>query len=206
MDRRSGCRSPRTPQHPINPYGETKLMVERALHWYGVAHELSSVSLRYFNAAGADPDGEIGEDHAPETHIIPLVIEAAMGRRTFEIYGTDYPTRDGTCVRDYIHVSDLATAHVKALRYLMAAGETTALNLGTGEGFTVREIIEMVQLVSARAVPHRVAPRRAGDPAVLVADPNRAMSLLDWKPMVSDLELIVRTAWSWHQRPAGSDI
>jgi UDP-glucose-4-epimerase GalE len=188
-----------TPRHPINPYGETKLMVERALHWYGVAHGLASVSLRYFNAAGADPDGEIGEDHAPETHIIPLVIDAALGRRVFEIYGTDYPTRDGTCVRDYIHVSDLATAHVQALRYLMAGGETKALNLGTGDGFTVREIIEMVQLVSARPVPHRVAPRRAGDPAILVADPNRAMSLLDWKPMVSDLETIVRTAWCWHQ-------
>jgi UDP-arabinose 4-epimerase len=192
-----------TPQHPINPYGETKLMVERALHWYGVAHGLSSVSLRYFNAAGADPDGEIGEDHSPETHIIPLVIEAALGRRTFEIYGADYPTRDGTCVRDYVHVSDLATAHVQALRYLMAGGETTALNLGTGEGVTVREIIEMVQRVSACPVPHRVAPRRDGDPAVLVADPSRAMSSLNWKPTCSDLESIVRAAWTWHQARHG---
>jgi UDP-arabinose 4-epimerase len=187
-----------TPQHPINPYGETKLMVERALYWYGIAHGLSSVALRYFNAAGADPDGEIGENHSPETHVIPLVIDAALGRRIFEIYGADYPTRDGTCVRDYVHVSDLAVAHVQALRYLMAGGETTALNLGTGEGFTVREIIEMVQLVSARPVPHSIAPRRAGDPAVLVADPNRAMSLLDWKPTYSDLKSIVQTAWNWH--------
>ena len=192
-----------TPQHPINPYGETKLMVERALHWYAIAHGLSSVSLRYFNAAGADPDGEIGEDHSPETHVIPLVMDAALGRRTFDIYGADYPTRDGTCVRDYVNVSDLAAAHVKALNYLMAGGKTTALNLGTGDGFTVREIIEMVQLVSARPVPHRVAPRRAGDPAVLVADPNRAMSLLDWKPISSDLESIVRTAWAWHHSRPG---
>ena len=187
-----------TPQHPINPYGETKLMVERALHWYGVAHGLTSVALRYFNAAGADPDGEIGEVHAPETHVIPLVIEAALGRRTFEIYGDDYSTRDGTCVRDYVHVTDLASAHVLALRYLLAGGETTALNLGVGDGFTVREIIEMVQRVSARPVPHHVAPRRAGDPAALVADPGRAMSTLKWQPAYSDLESIVRTAWTWH--------
>jgi UDP-arabinose 4-epimerase len=192
-----------TPQHPINPYGETKLMVERALHWYGIAHGLSSVSLRYFNAAGADPDGEIGEDHAPETHLIPLVIEAALGRRTFEIYGADYPTHDGTCVRDYVHVSDLATAHVQALRYLMAGGATTALNLGTGDGFTVREIIAMVERVAARPVPHRIAPRRAGDPAILIADPNRAMSSLNWMPTYSDLETIVRTAWTWHLGHAG---
>lgn len=189
-----------TPQRPVNPYGETKLMVERALHWYGVAHGIASVSLRYFNASGADPEGDLGEDHSPETHLIPLVLEAAQGRRTAEIYGTDYPTRDGTCVRDYIHVTDLADAHVRALRYLSKGGLSVALNLGTGEGHTVKEVITMAENITGREVPHRVAPRRPGDPPVLVADPRRAMTVLGWQPTHSTLASIVRTAWEWQVR------
>ena len=192
-----------TPQRPINPYGETKLMIERALHWYGIAHGFASVALRYFNAAGADPDGEIGEDHSPETHLLPLVINAALGRGVIDIFGSDYPTRDGTCVRDYVHVSDLADAHVLALQYLLAGGTTTALNLGTGDGYTVKEVIDTVQRVSGRAVPARIAPRRAGDPASLVADPAQAMSVLGWQPKHSSLESIARTAWAWHSSRAG---
>ncbi|HLY58532.1 MAG TPA: UDP-glucose 4-epimerase GalE [Stellaceae bacterium] len=190
-----------SPQRPVNPYGETKLMIERALHWYGPAHGIASASLRYFNAAGADPDGDTGERHEPETHLIPLVLDAAAGKRdAIEIYGTDYPTRDGTCVRDYIHVTDLAEAHVAALRHLMDGGESAAVNLGTGEGHTVREVIAAVEHVTGRPVPRREVGRRAGDPAELVADPRRARSLFGWQPSRSDLETIVATAWAWHCR------
>ncbi|MGB6160281.1 MAG: UDP-glucose 4-epimerase GalE [Acidobacteriaceae bacterium] len=190
-----------TPQLPVNPYGETKLIVERALRWYGTAHPLSWIALRYFNAAGAEPENGLGEVHDPETHLIPLVLDAAMGRRTVEVYGNDYPTNDGTCVRDYIHVSDLAEAHVLALEYLMAGGPSMALNLGTGEGHSVNEVIGMVQRVTDRTVPHRVAPRRAGDPAVLVADPSLAGKILGWRPQRSSLESIVSSAWKWHAQP-----
>jgi UDP-arabinose 4-epimerase len=190
-----------TPQCPVNPYGETKLMVERALHWHGKAHGLSSVALRYFNAAGADPDGEIGESHLPETHLIPLILDAALGRRAaIDIYGTDYPTPDGSCVRDYIHVSDLADAHVRALDYLLDGGTTTAVNLGTGHGHSVREVISAVERITGKRVPRREMPRRAGDPAVLIADPSRASTVLGWQPDYSDLDTIIRTAWSWHLR------
>lgn len=191
-----------TPQSPVNPYGETKLIVERALRWYGAAHPLTWVALRYFNAAGADPGGAIGEVHDPETHLIPLVLEAAMGGRPVEVYGDDYPTRDGTCVRDYIHVSDLADAHARALEYLIGGGDSIALNLGTGHGYTVREVIEAVQSVTGRPVPHRIAPRRPGDPAVLVADPALAGKILGWRPQYSALETIVGTASSWHEKRA----
>src|SRR5271157_2610426 len=169
------------PQHPINPYGESKLFVEKMLAWYGKAYGLKSVALRYFNAAGADPEGELGEAHDPETHLIPLIIQAALGRRPFvEIYGTDYPTPDGTAIRDYIHVTDLAAAHVRALEYLADGGESRALNLGTGQGYSVREVINAVGKISPHPVPFREGPRRAGDPPVLVADARHAGEALGW--------------------------
>jgi UDP-glucose-4-epimerase GalE len=190
-----------TPQRPINPYGETKLMMERALHWYGEAYGIRSVSLRYFNACGADPDGETGEEHDPETHLIPLVLAAAAGKlEHVQVFGTDYPTPDGTAIRDYIHVTDLADAHVKAIGYLERGGETTALNLGTGEGQTVRDVILAAERVTGRKVPRREVGRRAGDPPALVADARRANEALGWKPVMSDLDSILRTAWNWHIR------
>jgi UDP-glucose-4-epimerase GalE len=188
-------------QRPINPYGESKLFVERALHWYGVAHGLQSVALRYFNAAGADPDGEIGEDHDPETHLIPLAIGAALGTRApLQIYGTDYPTPDGTAVRDYVHVTDLADAHVRALDYLDTGGESTALNLGTGRGHSVYEVVAAVERAAKRALPRREAARRPGDPASLVAAPGRSRELLGWAPQRSGLDAVIDTAWRWHTR------
>jgi UDP-arabinose 4-epimerase len=190
-----------TPQRPVNPYGETKLMVERALFWYGVAHGLRSVALRYFNAAGADPDGEIGEDHEPETHLIPLILDAATGRRPhIGVFGTDYPTADGSAIRDYIHVQDLADAHVRALRYLGDGGESRAFNLGTGHGHSVRETIEAARRVTGRAIPSKDSPRRPGDPPVLVADAGLAKEKLGWVPALGSLEHIIGTAWAWHQK------
>jgi UDP-arabinose 4-epimerase len=188
-------------QYPVNPYGETKLAIERALHWYGEAYGLRSVSLRYFNAAGADPDGEIGEDHAPETHLVPLVLQAALGRRAaIEVYGTDYPTPDGTAIRDYIHVADLAAAHLRAIERLRAGGAGIALNLGTGQGRSVREVIAAAEAVSGRKVPARDAPRRPGDPPVLVADPSLAYATLGWRAEQSSIETIIGTALAWHTR------
>ena len=188
------------PQRPVNPYGESKLFIERALRWYGVAHDIRSVSLRYFNAAGADPDGEIGEDHDPETHLIPLVVDAALGyRENVSIFGTDYPTLDGSAVRDYIHVTDLASAHVRALQYLQDGSDSTFLNLGTGNGYTVREVIDTVEKISGRKVHALEAPRRPGDPPILVAQPGMAAELLGWVPRYSDLDTIVATALRWHE-------
>jgi len=187
-----------TPQHPVNPYGETKLAIERALYWYSKTQRLNSVALRYFNAAGADPEGDIGEAHSPETHLIPLVLEAAMGKRVLDIYGDDYATSDGTCVRDYVHVSDLADAHVRALDYLLRGGDSIALNLGTGIGHSIMEVINSVERVTGRKVSHRVAPRRPGDPAVLVAAPRLSEEILGWKPSHSQLDSIVSTAWKWY--------
>jgi UDP-arabinose 4-epimerase len=190
-----------TPQRPVNPYGETKLMIERALYWHGVAHGLRHIALRYFNAAGADPDGEIGEAHDPETHLIPLILDAATGRRAqIDVFGTDYPTPDGTAIRDYIHVQDLAEAHVLALRYLENGGESTALNLGTGEGHSVRDTIATARRVTGCAIPSRDTTRRAGDPPVLVADATRARQVLGWTPALASLDGIIATAWAWHQR------
>jgi len=185
------------PQHPVNPYGETKLIFERALRWYASAYEFTFVALRYFNAAGADPDGKLGEVHSPETHLIPLALEAIDGRGPLEVYGGDYPTPDGTCVRDYIHVADLADAHVKALDYLQRGGASSALNLGTGTGHSVREVIGVAEEVTGRRVPHTIVSRRAGDPAILVADPSLAGKVLAWHPQYSDLGCIVRSAWKW---------
>ncbi len=188
------------PQHPINPYGATKLMIERMLRDFDAAHGLRSISLRYFNAAGADPVGETGEAHDPETHLIPLVLDAAAGARpNVTVFGTDYPTPDGTCVRDYIHVTDLAQAHVLALQALQSGAPTIAYNLGNGVGFSVREVIDVVQQVTGLTVPVIFGPQRAGDPPALVGDASRIRAELGWTPQHADLADIVGTAWRWHQ-------
>ena len=185
-------------QAPLNPYGRTKLMIEQALADYDVFAGFRSVSLRYFNAAGADEAGRIGEAHEPETHALPLALQTILGLRSgFKLFGDDYDTRDGTAVRDYVHVSDLADAHVRALRYLLDGGETTVFNLGTGDGTTVRELIAAIQRVTNRPFPIEVASRRAGDAPCLVADSRRAQAVLGWSPRRS-LDDIVRTAWRWH--------
>jgi UDP-arabinose 4-epimerase len=191
------------PQAPVNPYGESKLMVEQMLRWYGEIHGLRWMALRYFNAAGADPDGEIGEDHDPETHLIPLVIGAAQGRRpAVKIFGTDYATPDGSAIRDYIHVNDLADAHLRALDRLGAGAASHPINLGTGHGHSVKEVVDAVSRVGGRPVPVVEAPRRPGDPAELVAAPGRAREVLQWTCRHSDLEAIVRHAWAWHEKHA----
>jgi UDP-arabinose 4-epimerase len=189
------------PQNPINAYGASKLMVERMLSDFDRAHGLKSIALRYFNAAGADLDNEIGEDHTPETHLIPLVLDAASGRRDhITIFGTDYETPDGTCIRDYIHVSDLAVAHLKALHALEAGAPSKAYNLGVGRGFSVTEVIAEGQRITGRPVPVVRGDRRPGDPATLVSDAAKAYEELSWTPKITDLGEILRTAWAWHQR------
>jgi len=194
------------PQRPINAYGETKLAIERALPHYERAYEMRFVALRYFNAAGADADGDIGEDHAPEIHVIPRAIEAATGGAGLQVFGDDYPTPDGTCLRDYIHVSDLASAHVRALEAIVETGTSGAYNLGTGHPHSVRDVIDTVARVTGRPVPWTLAPRRPGDPAILYAAPQKAQSELHWTPRFADLETIVRTAWNWHRaHPRGYD-
>lgn len=186
------------PQAPVNPYGESKLFVEKILRWYGEAYGLKWAALRYFNAAGADPEGEAGEVHSPETHLIPLVLFAAMGRGPrLRVLGTDYATEDGTAVRDYIHVTDLAAAHLKALEHLKGGGGGLAANLGTGQGYSVRQVIETVERVTGLSVPQEEAPRRAGDPPALVADASMATRLLDWQPQFSSIESIVETAFNF---------
>jgi UDP-glucose 4-epimerase len=192
------------PQRPINPYGYTKLVIEQMLRDFDRAYGLRSVAFRYFNAAGADPEGRVGEDHNPETHLIPLVLDVALGRRPhITVFGTDYPTADGTCIRDYIHVADLADAHVLGLKYLQEGGETGAFNLGNGSGFSVRQVIEMVEKVSGQPVSQQFGSRRPGDPAALIGSADRARSLLGWNPRYADLESIVTTAWKWHQKRFG---
>jgi UDP-glucose-4-epimerase GalE len=183
---------------PINAYGETKLAIERALPHFGRAYGVQSVSLRYFNAAGADPEGELGEDHDPEIHLVPRAIKAALGGRPLEVFGTDYPTPDGTCARDYIHVSDLADAHVAALGRLERGGASAVYNLGNGRPFSVLEVISSVERVSGRRVPRALSGRRPGDPAVLFASNARARADLSWTPRFGNLEAIVETAWRWH--------
>lgn len=185
---------------PTNCYGETKLAMERMIHWTAAAHELHFAALRYFNACGAQPDGQIGEAHNPETHLIPLVLQAAAGFRAgISVFGDDYPTPDGTCIRDYVHVCDLAQAHVQALRHLLRGGENIVLNLGSGRGFSVREIIDAVRRITGQDFPVTVQARRAGDPAILVASSDKAASLLGWKPEYSSLDAIISTAWNWHR-------
>ncbi len=188
-----------TPRQPVNPYGATKMAFEYALDAYSRAYGLRYVSFRYFNAAGADPNGKIGEIHDPETHLIPAAFEAIHGKRpSLEIFGTDYPTPDGTCIRDYIHVTDLADAHVMGLEYLNR-GDSTVLNLGTGRGHSVREVLSTIERITGKKVPAKESPRRTGDPARLIADPAKAERVLGWKAKYS-LEDIVTTAWKWAQR------
>lgn len=188
-----------TPQRPINPYGFTKLVIEQALADYAAAYGLGYAALRYFNAAGAHPDGDIGEDHDPETHLIPIVLQVALGQRDrITIFGDDYPTADGTCVRDYIHVDDLADAHLRALDRLRP-GSGLCLNLGTGRGTSVREIIEACRRVTGHAIPEIIGTRRAGDPPALIADAGLAADVLGWKPRYTEIEPIVETAWRWHR-------
>jgi UDP-glucose-4-epimerase GalE len=189
------------PLRPVSPYGESKVMVERLLGWFESCHGIASARLRYFNAAGADPDGETGEDHFPETHLVPLALAAAAGKQQrLELFGTDYATPDGTCIRDYVHVSDLADAHVLALSHLQATGKGFAANLGTGSGFSVREVLRAVERVTGRSVPVVEQPRREGDAASLVADPSRVREILGWNPTRSSLDEIVSTAWRWYCR------
>lgn len=188
-------------KQPINPYGQSKLTVEQMIVYFSAAHGIAAAVLRYFNAAGADRDGEIGESHDPETHLIPLAMKAATGDgMPLTVFGDDYPTPDGTCVRDYVHVTDLADAHVLALQQLDQRKGVDAFNLGTGNGASIREVIETVGRVAGRAVPHSIGARRPGDPAVLVSDPAKAKRDLGWTPVSSDLATIVSTAWAWHRR------
>ncbi len=192
------------PQQPINPYGASKLMVERMLQDFGSAHGLAAVALRYFNAAGADPEAETGELHDPETHLIPLTLAAAAGDLPhLTAFGDDYDTADGTCVRDYIHVTDLADAHVRALARLGDQQGFAAYNLGNGQGFSVKQVIETAERVTGRSVPVRVGPRRAGDPARLVGDATRIRAELGWTPRYADLQDIVGTAWRWYLKGPG---
>ncbi len=189
------------PKAPINPYGHSKWMVEQMLRDFDRAYDLHSVSLRYFNAAGADPEGDLGERHEPETHLIPLILQAASGRRpSITVYGEDYGTPDGTCIRDYIHVKDLVKAHVCALDYLLAGRPTAAFNLGNGNGFSVREVIKAAEEVCGHSIPVVYGDRREGDPARLVADSGQAQEVLGWKPELGDLHAIVADAWRWEQQ------
>ncbi len=189
-----------TPPAPINPYGMSKLVVERMLRDFEAAYGINWIALRYFNAAGCDPDCEIGEQHRPETHIIPLALAAAADGGKFTIFGTDYGTADGTCIRDYVHVSDLADAHVKALQALETGLPSRSFNLGCGQGYSIRQVIDAVEQVTGRVVPVQMGARRIGDPPVLVADATHAHELLKWRPAHSDLTEIVRTAWAWHRK------
>ncbi len=189
------------PQMPINPYGATKLMVERILKDYSNAYGLQYVGLRYFNAAGADPDGEIGESHNPETHIIPLALDAASGIRSeFEIFGTDYNTPDGSCIRDYIHVTDISKAHLLALEYLDKGGKPDFFNLGNEKGTSVIEVVESARKITGREIKTRITDRRHGDPARLVGSSNKAKKVLGWQPIYEDIDTIVAHAWQWHEK------
>ena len=188
------------PQRPINAYGETKLAIERALPHFERAYGLRSVTLRYFNAAGADPDGALGEDHHPEIHVIPRAIDAALGRGDFAIYGLDYDTPDGTCVRDYVHVTDLASAHILALESLRAGGNSTAYNLGNGKPISVREVVTSVERVTGRRLPVGTGPRRPGDPGVLFASSGKIRRELGWQPRYEAIDAIVETAWRWREK------
>jgi UDP-glucose 4-epimerase len=188
-------------QKPINPYGKGKFMVEQILADYSQVYDFNYVSLRYFNAAGADPDAEIGEWHQPETHLIPLVLDAAAGKRdNISVFGSDYPTPDGTCIRDYIHVLDLADAHIKSLKYLQDGGKSEVFNLGNGQGFSVREVIETSQKVTGRRIKVKEVERRLGDPPVLVGSSHKAENILGWHPTYKKLSSIIETAWKWHKK------
>lgn len=183
---------------PTSPYGETKLAIERMLHWCDGAYGVKSVCLRYFNAAGALPDGSLGEDHTPESHLLPIVLQTALGKReSISIFGTDYPTKDGTCIRDYVHVLDLADAHILALRHLLGGGESRRFNLGCGEGYSVREMIDLAREITGCEIPAKEMARRPGDPAVLIASSDKIRKELGWNPSRS-LRDIIQSAWNWH--------
>lgn len=189
------------PTEPVNPYGKSKVMVERILDDYDRAYGLKHISLRYFNAAGADPEGELGEDHQPEPHLIPRIFQIALGKRQYlEIYGSDYPTKDGTCIRDYVHVTDLADAHIRAVEWLMRRGRSRTINLGTGHGYSVLEVLEMARQVTGHPIPVVVRPRRPGDPPALVSSSERAREELGWTPCHSTLSAVLETAWAWHKQ------
>ncbi|MEF7565478.1 UDP-glucose 4-epimerase GalE [Bacillus infantis] len=188
------------PANPTNAYGETKLTMEKIMKWCEAAHDLKYVSLRYFNVAGARPTGEIGEDHQPETHLIPIILQVALGQREhISIFGDDYDTEDGTCIRDYIHVEDLIGAHLLALQYLQNGGKSEIINLGSGQGFSVKEMIEAVREVTGHEIPAKVVPRRSGDPSTLIASSEKAKTVLGWNPQRTSIKQIIEDAWSWHQ-------
>lgn len=187
-------------KHPTSPYGESKLMMEKMMHWCHEAYGMNYAALRYFNVAGAKENGAIGEDHHPETHLIPVVLQVALGQReTLKMFGDDYPTPDGTPIRDYLHVTDLIKAHILALNYLQEGGESGAFNLGTNHGFSVKEILDAARQVTGETIPAEVAPRRAGDPSKLVASSDKAQRLLGWRPQHGDIHEIINTAWLWHK-------
>ncbi|MFC6346288.1 UDP-glucose 4-epimerase GalE [Vagococcus carniphilus] len=194
-----------TPTNPKNPYGESKLMMEKMMRWCDEAYGIKFVALRYFNVAGASLDTSIGEDHNPETHLVPIILQTALGQREkISIFGDDYPTEDGTCVRDYVHVVDLGAAHVLALDYLSKGNESNIFNLGSSEGFSVKQMIDEARLVTGKEIPSAVSEKRAGDPAVLVASPEKAKEILGWQPQYTDIKTIFETAWAWHvSRPNG---
>jgi UDP-glucose-4-epimerase GalE len=192
------------PYAPVNAYGETKVMVEKLLDWFDRIHGIRSICLRYFNAAGGDPEGRAGEMHEPETHLIPLLFRAIRTGEPVTVFGEDYPTDDGTCIRDYIHVTDLADAHIRAVEALAAGSPSRRFNAGTGRGFSVREVLRTVEEVTGKPVPHRIGPRRDGDPAVLVADSGLLQREMGWNPRYSDLRTIVETGWRWELRREGA--
>jgi UDP-glucose-4-epimerase GalE len=192
------------PIHAVNPYGESKVMVETLLRWFDLIHGLTSVCLRYFNACGADPEGRLGEEHEPETHLIPLLLRAAQTGQPVTVFGDDYDTPDGTCIRDYIHVNDLAQAHIKALDYLLAGGTSDQFNVGTSTGHSVMETIRAVEAVTGSKVPYVVGPRRQGDPPSLVADSSKLRGKLGWEPRYAGLPAIVEHAWNFARKKAES--
>ncbi|NGG31733.1 UDP-glucose 4-epimerase GalE [Lactobacillus jensenii] len=188
------------PQIPTNAYGESKLAMEKIMHWADLADGLKFIALRYFNVAGAMPDASIGEDHSPETHLIPIILQVAAGKRlNLQIFGNDYPTKDGTNVRDYVHVLDLADAHVLALKYLEAGNSSTAFNLGSATGFSNMEILQAARKVTDKEIPASIGPRRSGDPSTLIASSEKAKKILGWKPKFDNIEKIIETAWKWHE-------
>ncbi len=189
-----------SPTNPTNTYGETKLAMEKMMKWIEKAHGIKYVSLRYFNASGADPSGMIGEDHTPETHLIPQVLQVPLGKRNkIFIFGDNYETRDGTCIRDYVHVIDLASAHYLSVKYLRRNNESNVFNLGSGEGFSVKEIIEVSRMITKHSIPVEIKNRRSGDPAILIASSDKAKQVLNWQPQFDSIEQIIRDAWNWHR-------
>ncbi|MCI1903647.1 MAG: UDP-glucose 4-epimerase GalE [Enterococcaceae bacterium] len=190
-----------TPTNPKNPYGESKLMMEKMMYWCDEAYGMRYVALRYFNVAGAKADGSIGEDHSPETHLVPIILQVALGKRAkLSIYGDDYPTPDGTCIRDYVQVEDLIDAHILALKYLAEGGKSNIFNLGSKTGYSVKEMLEAAREVTHKAIPAEIAPRRAGDPSILIASSDKAERILGWKPKYTNIKDIIATAWTWHKK------